>query len=173
MLPGGAGTTKAPCNKQKDCINVANCQGAIKGSLADSYLGNVLAFANDLLLDEGAHTNAGRLQGRSAVVPLLAALRLGILLEVAAMETHVPIQGGYVLELAMTEIALDGLLDLHNVQQMRIEGRHQLLAQLLILLFDLIAANAATDGANQLGAILHSHCDVLCIVELRSMQRIS
>lgn len=107
---------------------MANCHGAIKGSLSDSYLGNVLALANDLLLDEGAYTNTGRLQGRSAVVPLLAALRLGILLEVPTMETHVPIQGGYILELAMTEIALDGLLDLHNVQQMRIEGRHQLLA---------------------------------------------
>lgn len=80
------------------------------------------------------------------------------------METHVPVQGGYVLELAMTEIALDWLLDLYDVQQMRIESRHELLTELLLL--DLIRAGIA-HRSNQISAILHGYSDILCIVELK------
>lgn len=80
------------------------------------------------------------------------------------METHVAVQGGYVLELAMTEIALDWLLDLYDVQQMRIESRHELLTELLLL--DLIRAGIA-HRSNQISAILHGYSDILCIVELK------
>lgn len=41
---------------------------------------------------------------------LITFLRFGVFLEVASVETHVPVEGRDVLELAMAQVALDGFL---------------------------------------------------------------
>jgi len=45
----------------------------------------------------------------------------------------VPIEGGYIFELTVTEIALNGLVELHDVEQVGIHGAHKLWTELLLL----------------------------------------
>lgn len=67
-------------------------------------------LADYFLFDQRPYADAGRLQWRPSRFLLITFLGVGVLLEVAAMQSHVTIERWYVLEFSMAQITFDRFL---------------------------------------------------------------